>query len=284
MTSSRAALRTATARLRAAGVASPRVDAELLLAFVLGVERSRLPLIDALSGEDEQHLLRLVAAREWRVPLQHLVGAAPFRHALLRVGAGVFVPRPETELLVDAALPALAALDRPVVVDLCAGSGALAVAVAQEVPRARVLAVECEPDALPWLRANAEPVGVDIVVGDVRDPALLPALCGTVDVVLSNPPYVPGRTDVAPEVRADPSAAVFAGEDGLDLIPSVICRAAELLRAGGLAVVEHDDTQATAVPALFAGEPYWEDVSDHRDLSGRPRYTLARRSTVACTR
>ncbi len=277
----RAALGAATARLSAAGVASPRVDAELLLAFVLNVERSRLPLFDALTGEDEQGFLELVAARAQRVPLQHLVGAAPFRHALLRVGAGVFVPRPETELLVDAALPALRAQDHPVVVDLCAGSGALAVAVAQEVPQARVFAVECDRDALPWLRANAEPAGVEVVVGDVRDPAPLPALRGTVDVVLSNPPYVPTGTAVEPEVRADPSAAVFAGADGLDVIPSVIRCAAELLRPRGLVVVEHDDTHAAAVPALFAGEGCWEDVSDHLDLSGRPRYTLARRSDAA---
>jgi release factor glutamine methyltransferase len=235
-------------------------------------------VLDTLADEDAERFRRMVAARAERVPLQHLVGIAPFRHAMLRVGPGVFVPRPETELLVDAVLPDLRACERPVVVDLCAGSGALAVAVAQEVPAARVLAVECDRDALRWLRINAEPAGVEIVVGDVRDPALLLSLRGGVDVVLSNPPYVPVGTQVEPEVRADPSAAVFAGEDGLDLLPSVLRRAAALLRAGGLAVVEHDDTHATAVPALFAADGCWEDVSDHCDLSDRPRYARARRS------
>jgi release factor glutamine methyltransferase len=274
-------LASATARLRRAGVATPRVDAELLLAFVLGMERRRLLLVDTVGGDAEDRFAELVSARSRRVPLQHLTGLAPFRHAQLRVGPGVFVPRPETELLVDRALPQLRSCERPVVVDLCAGSGALAVAVAQEVPPARVIAVECAPAALTWLRANAEPAGVEVVVGDVADPQLLSGLRGGVDAVLSNPPYVPGGIEVDPEVRADPPEAVFAGPDGLDVIPSVLLRAAELLRAGGIAVVEHDDTHGLAVPALFRADRRWAEVSDHRDLTGRSRYTAARRTAVA---
>jgi release factor glutamine methyltransferase len=250
------------------------------LAGVLGVERSRLVMIPEVRDEDERRFSALVSERERRVPLQHLTGVAPFRHALLRIGPGVFVPRPETELLVDAALPALRSVERPIAVDLCAGSGALAVAVAQEVPGARVLAVECSPDALRWLRVNAEPAGVEVVVGDVRGP-VLPELFGAVDAVLCNPPYVPAVADVDPEVRADPSLAVFAGPDGLDLMPSVIRRAAELLRPGGVAVVEHADTHGAAVPALFAADGGWDAVTDHRDLTGRPRYTLACRAAVS---
>jgi release factor glutamine methyltransferase len=152
--------------------------------------------------------------------------------------------------------------------------------VAQEVPTGRVLAVECSADALAWLHTNAEPVGVEVVAADVRAP-VLSELHGTVDAVLSNPPYVPAGTAVEPEVRADPPTAVFAGPDGLDLMPSVIRRAAELLRAGGVAVVEHDDTQGTAVPALFAADGRWEDIADRADLTGRSRYTVARRSAAA---
>jgi release factor glutamine methyltransferase len=257
------------------------VDAELLLAEVLGVERRRLLLSGTVTAEDEERFGRLVSARARRVPLQYLTGIAPFRHVLLRVGPGVFVPRPETELLVDAALPPLRSRAHPVVVDLCAGSGALAVAVAQEVPQAHVLAVESSADALPWLSANAAPAGIAVVAGDVRDETLLVALRGTVDAVLSNPPYVPDDTDVDPEVRADPASAVFAGPDGLNLLPSVVRRAAELLRADGIAVVEHDDTHGAAVPALFAADGRWQDVADHRDLTGRPRYTVARRTASA---
>jgi release factor glutamine methyltransferase len=274
-------LASATARLSAAGVASPRVDAELLLAFVLGVERRRLLVIDAVDADAADRFAELVSARTRRVPLQHLTGVAPFRHALLRVGRGVFVPRPETELLVDPVLAELRSRPSPVVVDLCAGSGALAVAVAQELPPARVVAVEWAPGALPWLRANAEPAGVEVVVGDVGDPQLLPGLRAGVDAVLSNPPYVPAGTEVAPEVRGDPPEAVFAGPDGLDVLPNVIQRAAELLRPGGIAVVEHDDTHGAAVPDLFRADRRWSEVSEHRDLTGRPRYAAARRTAVA---
>jgi release factor glutamine methyltransferase len=194
------------------------------------------------------------------------------------------VPRPETELLIDAVLEKLRSRTRPLVVDLCAGSGALAVAVAQELPPARVVAVECASGALAWLRANAEPAGVEVVVGDVGDPQLLAGLRGSVDAVLSNPPYVPTGAEVAPEVHSDPPEAVFAGPDGLAVIPSVIERAAELLRPGGIAVVEHDDTHGAAVPDLFRTDRRWTEVSEHRDLSDRPRYATARRTAVAESR
>jgi release factor glutamine methyltransferase len=266
-------LAAATARLAEAGVATPRVDAELLLAFVLGVPRSRVVLAPPPDGAAAARYGELIERRAARVPLQHLTGTAPFRYIELAVGPGVFVPRPETELLVDAVLP-----ERPAtVVDLCAGSGALALAIAHEVPGVAVYAVERAEEALAYLRRNAQGTAVTVVGGDVRDPALLADLRGTVDVVVSNPPYVPSATPVDPEVHADPAEAVFAGADGLDLIPTIVARAAELLRPGGLLVMEHDASQGSSVPDIARADRRWTDVVDHLDLTSRPRFVSARR-------
>jgi release factor glutamine methyltransferase len=269
----RRALDDATRRLGAAGVASPRVDAELLLAHCLGVERSRLSTVDAAVPPEFAHAVQRRAERE---PLQYIVGHAAFRYIDVAVGPGVFVPRTETELLVDAVLPALT--PAATVVDLCAGSGALAVAIAHEVPGVRVYAVERSSAALPWLRRNAAGTTVIVIAGDVTDRSLLRDLSGRVDAVVSNPPYVPAGTPVAAEVRADPAEAVFAGTDGLAVIPAVIGRAAALLRPGGALALEHDETHAEAVPVLLRDG--WRDVADHRDLAGRPRYTTARRAAA----
>lgn len=268
-----AALDDATRRLTEAGLASPRVDAELLLAYCLGSERSGLSTVDV---PVPPQFARAVERRAAREPLQHIVGHAAFRFVEVAVGPGVFVPRPETELLVDAVLPALG--PGTTVVDLCSGSGALAVAIAQEVPGVCGYAVECAPAALPWLRRNAASAGVTVVEGDVTDPSLLAELSGRVDAVVSNPPYVPAGTLVAPEVRADPAEAVFAGPDGLAVIPAVIARAAALLRPGGVFAIEHDESHAEAVPALLRDG--WRDAVDHRDLAGRPRYATAVRAAA----
>jgi release factor glutamine methyltransferase len=181
-------------------------------------------------------------------------------------------------LLVDAVRPHLGA--NPTVVDLCSGSGALALAVADEVPGARVYAVERSAPALAWLRRNASGTEVAVVEGDVADPTLLAPLHGRVDAVLSNPPYVPTATAVAPEVRADPDEAVFAGADGLAVIPDVIARAAQLLRPGGRFAMEHDDSHGEAVPARLRATGEWRDVADYRDLAGRPRYVSAVRAAA----
>jgi release factor glutamine methyltransferase len=278
MTTARVLLTAAAARLRAAGVASSRVDAELLLAHCLGVDRSRLPLVDAVPAAAETRFAAALARRVRREPLQHILGRAPFRHVELAVGPGVFIPRPETELLVDAVLPTLRATGAPVAVDLCAGSGALALAVADEVPGSRGYAVERSAAALHWLRRNTAGTGVEVVAADVRDPALLTGLRSTADAVLCNPPYVPAAVPVEPEVRADPAEAVFAGADGLELMPAVLARAAELLRPGGVVAIEHDDTHGESLPRLLAVHGAWRDIIAHRDLAGLARYVTAMRS------
>ena len=278
MTTARVLLTAAAARLRAAGVASSRVDAELLLAHCLGVDRSRLPLVDAVPAAAETRFAAALARRVRREPLQHILGRAPFRHVELAVGPGVFIPRPETELLVDAVLPTLRATGAPVAVDLCAGSGALALAVADEVPGSRGYAVERSAAALHWLRRNTAGTGVEVVAADVRDPDLLTGLRATADAVLCNPPYVPAAVPVEPEVRADPAEAVFAGADGLERMPAVLARAAELLWPGGVVAIEHDDTHGESLPHLLAVHGAWRDIIAHRDLAGLARYVTAMRS------
>jgi release factor glutamine methyltransferase len=273
-------LATATVDLAAAGVGSPRTDAEWLAAHVLGVSRGRLMLIDAISGRERRRFTDLVAQRARRIPLQHLLGTAAFRHLELAVGDGVFVPRPETELLAGWGIEHTA--PGATVVDLCSGSGAIALSVADEAAPGRVIAVERSPAALVWLRRNAAaaagPAGpVEVVEGDVTDPALLTGRSG-VDVVLCNPPYVPAGTAVPAEVSEhDPAEAVFGGADGLAVIRPVIALAARLLRSGGLVGIEHDDGHAGAVPDLLRADGRFTDVAGHDDLTGRPRYATARR-------
>jgi release factor glutamine methyltransferase len=247
----------------------------LLLAAALGVPRSRLLGAAAPGPEAEAAFQNALERRATREPLQYIVGSAPFRHIELAVGPGVFVPRPETELLVDAVLPTLRIVEGPVVVDFCSGTGALALAIADEVPSARVFAVERTGPATAWLERNTAGTRVEVVTADVADPDLLSDLRGRVDAVVANPPYVPRSAPVAAEVRFDPDDAVFAGEDGLAVIPWVIARAADLLRPGGILALEHDDTHARAVPDLLHRDGRWEAISDHQDLTGSPRYAVA---------
>jgi release factor glutamine methyltransferase len=273
----RPALVAATAELASAGVASPRVDAELLAAHVLGVPQGRLATVAELPASRVEAFRRLVAARASRVPLQHLLGTAAFRHLEVAVGPGVFVPRPETELLVDWGLRTLRG-GSPTVVDLCSGSGAIALSVALEHPGSVVYAVERAPSALGWLRRNAAGTAVEVVAGDATSSAVLSTLDGTVDLVLCNPPYVPDGTRVGPEVADhDPADAVFGGPDGLDVIRGVVARAAALLRPGGALGIEHDDSHGVAVPRLLAASGRFTDVQDHVDLSGRPRFATGTR-------
>jgi release factor glutamine methyltransferase len=278
------ALRESTAALHAAGISSPRSNAVWLICHVFGLTPSELFTVDELPDREYRRLQDLIARRAQGTPLQHLTGRAPFRHLDLEVGPGVFIPRPETELIVELATRQLA--EAHLVVDLCAGSGAIALAVANEYPQARVVAVELSATAGEWLTLNAQSrasdgdTPIEVVVGDVRSPDLLADLAGTVDVLLSNPPYVPERIrdELGPEIAHDPDVAVFAGGDGLGLIPDVIATGARLLRRGGLLAVEHDDSHGEAVPALLNANGAWQSVADHIDLAGRPRFATAVRS------
>ena len=270
----------AVRRLSDAGVASPEADAEILLAHVLETDRSRLVLVDEVADEDRAAYDALVGRRVAREPLQHLTGRAYFRHVELAVGPGVFVPRPETELLagwvVDQAR-GLGSSRAPVVVDLGTGSGAIAKAVADEVPHARVHAVELDEAAHGWATTNLAGTGVDLRLGDLG--TAFDELAGTVDVVVSNPPYIPldAWESVALEVRDhDPALALWSGADGLDAMRAVEARAAVLLAPGGVVGVEHADAQGESAPAVFATTGRWVDVRDHRDLAGRARFVTAR--------
>jgi release factor glutamine methyltransferase len=269
--------RQGAALLRDAGVASPERDADLLLAHVLGVGLGRLPLVDDLSAEQHEQYVALLARRSTREPLQHLTGTAAFRHVELAVGPGVFVPRPETELLAGWAVEQASVLDSPVVVDLCTGSGAIARAVVDEVPAADVHAVELDEGALAWAERNLAGTGVDLRHGDLA--TAFDDLLGAVDVVVCNPPYIPLEAweSVAAEARDhDPHLALFSGQDGLDAIRVLEQRAALLLRPGGVVGSEHADVQGESAPGVFAASGRWVDVADHRDLAGRARYVTAR--------
>jgi len=276
----RAVLADAERELAAAGVASPRFDAESLAAHVLGVQRGHLVLKQRLDPAAERVLRVLVARRAAREPLQHLLGTAVLGPVEVAVGPGVFIPRPETELLLEWGVARLHAVASPLVVDLCTGSAALALAIAALRPDAEVHAVELDPDALAWARRNVAAHGgrVQLHASDVRASDLLPDLAGRVDLVVCNPPYVPDATPVPPEVRTgDPAVAVFGGPDGLAVIPDVVARAAALLRPGGAFAVEHDDTHVEAVAALLRAHGEFVDVAEHADLNGHPRYATARR-------
>ena len=229
-----------------------------------------------MATDRAQEFEALVARRAARVPLQHLTGTAAFRRVDLAVGPGVFVPRPETELLAGWAVERALEHETPVVVDLCTGSGAIAAAVEDEVPHAAVHAVELSPDAHRWAQDNLAGTDVDLRLGDALE--AFDDLLGEVDVVVCNPPYVPLEAweSVALEARDhDPHLALFSGQDGLDLIRRLAHRAADLLRPGGHLGVEHADVQGESVPAVLAGTGRWGEVRDHPDLAGRPRFTTA---------
>jgi release factor glutamine methyltransferase len=279
----RLAILEAERMLAAAGVDSPRVDAELLAAHVLGVERSRLPLIPLVDPPVVDALHKVVRQRATRVPLQHITGWAHLGGVDVEVGPGVFIPRPETELMLEWGLSTVESKG-PVVVDLCTGSGALALAAAHRLPHASVHAVERDTTALAWARRNAEAraatgdTPITLHAGDVTAPDVLADLDGQVDLVLCNPPYVPDGTEVQPEVAEhDPRHAVFGGPDGLEVIRHVVALAARLLKPGGHVAIEHDDSQGIIVPALLSTRRVLTDIADHRDLAWRPRFATARR-------
>ncbi len=284
-----AALRSGAARLAAAGVASPRVDVELLAGHLLGLDRGGVQLASLRGQAAPSGLDALVERRAARVPLQHLTGRAPFRRLELAVGPGVFVPRPETEQVAQVAIEEAGAVVRArgevVVVDLCTGSGALALALADEVAGAVVHAVELDVEAHAWAARNVAGIApgrrVRLVRGDAR--TALRELDGTVDVVVTNPPYIPpDARPVDPEVSDhDPAVALYGlGPDGLAVPRGVVAAAGRLLRPGGLLVMEHAEVQAAAVRELVAADGRFEDPVTRADLAGRDRMVVARRAHV----
>jgi release factor glutamine methyltransferase len=276
----------AATRLAEAGVESPRADAEMIAAHIHGVRRGELHLVPDSSFDPR--FWDGVARREAREPLQHITGLTQFRYTELEVGPGVFVPRPETEVMTGWAITKLHEMDvaDPMVADLGTGSGAIALAIAQEVPRARVHAVEADPLAHAWAERNiARCVGYAphtagrVTLHDGDYSGALPDLEGAVDLVISNPPYIPIGASVAPEVAEyDPAGALWGGADGLDAIRVIERTAARLLRPDGLVAVEHGAPQGAAVYWVFAEERGWRDTRNHKDWAGRDRFVTARRT------
>ncbi len=317
VTTTRDLISAATERMRHADVPSPLADAETLLAHVTGRPRATLRLAgEVVPDQEADRFWHLVEQRSARIPLQHLTGRAAFRRLEVNVGPGVFIPRPETELMVDDVLAHLRQVRAgdgpapdggPLMVDLCTGSGALALSLALEAPGSHVVAVDVSPEALAWADRSVSEhaqdlagVGstVQLVAADatcVADPGHpLAGLRGRAQVVVSNPPYIPEHAvPRQPEVRDhDPALALYGGSAGLDVVRPLVAQAAALLRPGGLLLVEHADVQGedaehAGVPGLLRraedadGQPVWQDVVDHCDLTGLPRYTSTVRAGAA---
>ncbi|MBJ7466519.1 MAG: peptide chain release factor N(5)-glutamine methyltransferase [Mycolicibacterium sp.] len=263
--------------LATAGIDSARADAEQLAAHVLGVDRGRLMFADPGPGALDE-FRTLVGQRALRIPLQHLLGTAAFGPLTLAVGPGVFIPRPETEALLEWAQTVPV---RPggVIVDLCSGSGALALALALYRPDARVIAVERSEEALRYARANVDGTTVELLHADVTDRDVLTDLTGQVDLVVANPPYIPDGAELEPEVAEhDPRAALFGGPDGMAVIEPIVELVSRLLRPGGQVGVEHDDTTSAATVELFGAAGVFTGIAARRDLAGRRRFVTAVRS------
>jgi release factor glutamine methyltransferase len=277
-------LRSAKEKLAAADISE--VDAEYLLAYVLGI--SRMDLHNSVKVEEafkalgdfgviEDTFAKLISRRTAHEPLQYLTGIAYFRHLEIEVGPGVLVPRPESELLVEAVLTHIKNLEEKVageisVIDLGAGSGALSLAIATEAPRSRVIAVEKSADAIVWLKKNVARISenVRVVEGDVAD--VLPGV--KCDAVIANPPYVPDNQSLPRDVADhEPHVALFGGATGLELPKRFIDAAARLLKRGGVLAIEHTEDQGAAIDALLSRD--FIDIAVHQDLTGRPRWSSA---------
>ena len=279
MTVLRHAIDCAAAQLAEAGIDSARHDAEQLAAHLAGTERGRLSLVESLDEDFFTRYHDVVAARSRRVPLQHLVGTEAFGPVVLHVGPGVFIPRPETEAMLAWAIAQRLPI-RPVIVDVCTGSGALALALARHLADARVIGIDDSDAALDYARRNVEGSSVELVRADAAAPGLLAELDGRADLVVSNPPYVPDDAVVEPEVaQYDPPHAVFGGPDGMTVIAAVVRQAGRWLRPGGLFAVEHDDTTSTNTVELVESTGLFEDIKARQDLAGRPRFVTARRGS-----
>jgi len=273
-------LTAAAARLREAGIESAAQDARILLSFVSGIELVRLPLLAELDDDHARRFEKLISQRAERIPVQHLTGRAHFRHIDVAVGPGVFVPRPETEVMtgwaIDTLRPMITLHHRPLVVELGTGSGVIAKAIASELTRADIHAVEISEEAAAYARRNLADTLVELHVTDMAD--ALPEFNTAVDLVIANPPYIPleAYASVPAEVRDhDPALALFSGADGLDAIRVVASVAARLLRPAGFVCIEHADVQGDAAVEVLVRAGAFRGVRDHRDLTGRSRFVTA---------
>jgi release factor glutamine methyltransferase len=274
----RCAIDSATTLLADAGINSARYDAEELAAHLTGTERGRLPLIDSPDDTFFDRYHAAIAARSRRVPLQHITGTAAFGPLTLFVGPGVFIPRPETEVMLEWAT-AQRLPGAPVIVDVCTGSGALAIALAQHWPAARVLGIDDSDAALEYARKNSAGTQVELMLADATDPDLLSELDGHVDLLVVNPPYVPEAAELEPEVsQYDPPHAVFGGPDGMTVINAIVRLAGRWLRLGGVFAVEHDDATSSQTSELVRSTGLFDEIIAHNDLTGRARFVTARRS------
>ena len=298
MSEVRALIKQATQKLAEAGCVSPQNDAELLLAFVLQIERNELAAVESIASDQENKFTELVSKRAQRIPLQHLTGSAYFRYLSLQVGPGVFIPRPETELLVQAGLDELAKVEGPkLAVDLCSGSGAVALSLALESPNTTVHAVELSPVAFSWFEKNLHSYSEQLARlnssvipynDDATSRDLLNKFLGLVDVVLSNPPYIPdAMIPREPEVRDfDPDLALYGGEDGLVIARKVSLVAADLLKPNGFFAMEHADVQSESAVQMLTritndGQPLWSNIKDNFDYNQLPRFVSAYRTAFS---
>ncbi len=280
-------------RLKNANVSSPRFDAESLVAFVLNTSRNRVGLIAEISDDQYREIEKLVEKRVRRIPLQHLIGEQGFRHLVLKVGPGVFIPRPETEILVESVIRYIKEINKEkvLVIDYCSGSGAIALSIAKECPNVEVFAIEKSIDAYKYLESNyqnyekeitAHNSKVNLINADIKDELEeLTNLIGKIDVVVSNPPYIPDNM-VPKEIEVkdhDPAIALYGGKDGLEIVRIVIDNSQKLLKKGGLVAIEHSDIQGNpdvelSVPYLLKETNCFEKVEDRKDLNALPRYCI----------
>lgn len=265
--------------LQAVGASSGLVDARQLFRHASGLTPTQMLSVKTVAPDVAKRYRELIARRAQGVPTQHLIGKVGFRYVEVDVGSGVFIPRPETELVAGAAIDACHGVSHPRVIELCAGSGAISKAIADEVAGVELTAVEISPLALDYLRRNLAGIRAEIIAGDFN--YLLKQhgdLAGSFDVVVANPPYIPDGAPLDDLVRKDPPIALFGGEDGLDVIRELVPVARDLLKPGGVLVVEHDDTHRNLIGDLVENVAGFCKIVDHDDLNGRPRFLTACRS------
>lgn len=278
----RQAIDRATVLFAAAGIDSARYDAEELAAYAAGTERGRLMMMESPGSDFFDRYEELIVARSARIPLQHIIGRAAFGPLMLEVGPGVFIPRPETEAMLEWVLKNVASQtfgNPAVIVDACTGSGALAIALSGSLPGARVVAIEDCESALDFARRNCAATAVELIHADVTTPGLLSELDGGVDLMVSNPPYIPEGSELDPEVaQHDPEHALFGGPDGMSVIAPLCELAGRLLRPGGVFAVEHDDTTSVSTIQTVNRTGCFDQVTSRPDFTGRPRFVTAVRN------